>query len=871
MSRADLQQWLLGEKAFNSAFNALEIEAVRSQFPRLHSFRSDYDPPLNWPYLLFCASVLSPSNFPAAEEKALRIAQSALLSEECSTAERDAALILLDTLSNRRAIDLAVKREHVASDLDDRLGIAQRIDWVRRSFENRIEFANGMTLFANRFQRRFWERASTCEWISISAPTSAGKSYILAQWLADRLLAGDFHRVVYIAPTRALVQQVENDLRELLANAGVEGVELRSLPFLTGAKKAGREVLIFTQERLHYYLQSFGAAGIDALVIDEAHKVGDSHRGILMQDVIEQVAAANVDARVIFTSPLTDNPELLLADAPSHASRDVLSSDDATVNQNLLWLEPSEEEAKKWNLSLRRGETNVVLGYFEGPRANATIKARLAELAIATDTGDGGILVYANGAADAEELAEEIARGLPEVTLPERVGALDELCSDTIHKDYKLRAVLQKGVAFHYGNMPLLLRTAIEALFRDGHIKYLVCTSTLVEGVNLPCRTILVRAPRKGRTTRMPPADFWNLAGRAGRWGKEFQGNVICVDTHDKEAWGDTLPERRGKYRVERTADRLLADEDRLVDHIRAGCPNPQAGSGQDLETAISYFSAVRAKSGSLLQAPWSGRIKAEKLARVDAALGEALDDVDGIPPVWLRRHAGISPFAMSRMMRALINLKEPIENFLPIDPESENAGDQYGRIFQLVGHHMTNVFGQGGRCNALGILTANWMLGYPIKRLIAERIAWNRRKGKSQTVAAAIRKTLEDVEQIARFQAPRYLACYSDIARVVLLQKGFNEASISIPDLTLPLEFGVRGPVQLSLMSLGLSRSSTLAVAAAVADSLSPEQMARVQEDPSLIAAAIAALPLDDLVLPELIRSEVQDLQQTLMGDKQS
>lgn len=75
---------------------------------------------------------------------------------------------------------------------------------------------------------------------------------------------------------------------------------------------------------------------------------------------------------------------------------------------------------------------------------------------------------------------------------------------------------------------------------------------------------------------------------------------------------------------------------------------------------------------------------------------------------------------------------------------------------------------------------------------------------------------------------------------------------------------------MQLSLMSLGLSRSSTLAIAAAVADSLAPEQIGRVQENPSLIAATVAALRLDALALPELIRSEVEDLQQMLIGDKQ-
>src|ERR1019366_7619849 len=85
--------------------------------------------------------------------------------------------------------------------------------------------------------------------------------------------------------------------------------------------------------------------------------------------------------------------------------------------------------------------------------------------------------------------------------------------------------------------MPTLLRSEIERLFKEGTIRFLVCTSTLVEGVNLACRTIVVRGPRKGRTKPMGPHDFWNLAGRAGRWGQDFNGNIVCVDTNRLGLW----------------------------------------------------------------------------------------------------------------------------------------------------------------------------------------------------------------------------------------------------------------------------------------------------------------------------------------------
>jgi hypothetical protein len=132
--------------------------------------------------------------------------------------------------------------------------------------------------------------------------------------------------------------------------------------------------------------------------------------------------------------------------------------------------------------------------------------------------------------------------------------------------------------------------------------------------------------------------------------------------------------------------------------------------------------------------------------------------------------------------------------------------------------------------------------------------------------VGTTIRKTLEDVEQIARFQAPRYLACYSDIARFTLALQDEVEKAELIPDLTLSLEFGVRGPVQLGLMAMGLSRSSTLAISEVITEQLTPDEISRAQTNAAVLTRALSTLDLTEISLPALVREEVERAKVTLL-----
>ena len=149
------------------------------------------------------------------------------------------------------------------------------------------------------------------------------------------------------------------------------------------------------------------------------------------------------------------------------------------------------------------------------------------------------------------------------------MAALAQLARKGVHSAYQLARLVEAGVAFHYGNMPSLIRREVERLFRLGKIKYLVCTSTLIEGVNLACRTIIVRGPRKGIGKPMQPHDFWNLAGRAGRWGAEFQGNIICIDPNSTDAWPTGVP-KRARYSILRETDFVLNSSDALEAYVGA-------------------------------------------------------------------------------------------------------------------------------------------------------------------------------------------------------------------------------------------------------------------------------------------------------------
>jgi replicative superfamily II helicase len=76
--------------------------------------------------------------------------------------------------------------------------------------------------------------------------------------------------------------------------------------------------------------------------------------------------------------------------------------------------------------------------------------------------------------------------------------------------------------------MPKVIREKIEDLFRRKVIKLIFTTSTLLEGVNIQAKNIILTSDNNGLSD-LTEEDFLNLIGRAGRFRSELYGNVICL------------------------------------------------------------------------------------------------------------------------------------------------------------------------------------------------------------------------------------------------------------------------------------------------------------------------------------------------------
>src|SRR5690606_12537039 len=119
----------------------------------------------------------------------------------------------------------------------------------------------------------------------------------------------------------------------------------------------------------------------------------------------------------------------------------------------------------------------------------------------------------------------------------DEVGSLSEYIAEFVHKDYDLVDLVQSGVAYHTGKLPLHIRSAIEDSFSKGIINNIVCTTTLMQGVNFPASNIIVRNPylftrrmKNRENVKLSNYEFSNLRGRAGRLLKEFIGRTIVLD-----------------------------------------------------------------------------------------------------------------------------------------------------------------------------------------------------------------------------------------------------------------------------------------------------------------------------------------------------
>ncbi|WP_436515225.1 DEAD/DEAH box helicase [Ekhidna sp. To15] len=830
----NLAKSIFESSSFSESYEEVLLRSVRRGFDTL-VYSGEKEKELDWSHLISLARILQESEEFHHLDASLRITQHCLNDSKSTDQHKLAAAIVLEGLTNKPAIQLAIKRNFLEETYLDKVPLPISWEIARRNIEYSIFGGKNEIISLNKFQKKVYNEYKNQDLISISAPTSAGKSFILERILLEEITKNDdILSIVFIVPSRALISQVEQELKDMFADNEVEGVYISTVPqFTQEFNQFNKRVLVFTQERLHWFKTEVPDYKIDILVVDEAHKISDGTRGILLQQKLEELFVNGEKGKVYFSSPFTSNPGVLLELFPQINNKAPVQTEYVSVNQNLIFVTQKPRKPKVWELRLATKTESYELGEinlkFRPDRQGKKFMFIVHELSDQT----GGNLIYANGPADAEKYSS-ILFDLLENIEDEELDDLIDLASKIVHKSYALTKVLKRGVAFHYGNMPLIIRTEIERLFKINKIKYLVCTSTLLEGVNLPAKSIFIRRPTRGPGNPMDASDFWNLAGRAGRWGKEFQGNVICIEPSD---WDNPPNPARDKIYIKKAVDGLHQNKAKLIQFIKDGTPRTRLD--MNLEYGFSYFYS------KYLNNNLNTDIDLEnELLPIFNDISEAIS----IPKEIILRNPGISPIAQQRLLEEFQTFSNDYSQLIPEFPESEDAAiNSYEPILSRINRLLS------GDPETLSpyqaILVVNWMNGYPLSTLIESSYRYWIRRRLPKTISNVIRQSMKDVEEFARFKFAKYSGCYIDILRHLLRNEGKLDLIENIPELNIWLEFGVSRQTQVSLISLGLSRNTSIMLSEFIAD----DNLSRSQCVEWLMKNDFRKLDLSPIIIKEI------------------
>ncbi|MDQ2105075.1 DEAD/DEAH box helicase [Azospirillum isscasi] len=335
------------------------------------------------------------------------------------------------------------------------------------------------TIYLTDFQHDLWTSLVNKQRVAVAAPTSAGKSFILQNYLASVFEKQVSCTVVYVVPTRALIAQVADDLTAQFENFEGNKPEILTVPLDAEAPLPSRAIYVMTQERVQLALISHSDFSANIIIVDEAHTISDGSRGVLLQWVIDDLLSRHTASQILFASPTIRNLDVF---GKLFGLEDVIefTSVEPTVAQNFLIVSVTNASRGKITVSTA-GDGTRKLAEVANIELKQTLASRIEKLLhVSAVLGMGqSNIVYANGPAEAEKIAVQLSDLFSNrATTPEQL-ALADLAREAIHPKFVLAECVKRGVAFHYANIPTQLRRAIETAVSAGHIDYLVCTSRL--------------------------------------------------------------------------------------------------------------------------------------------------------------------------------------------------------------------------------------------------------------------------------------------------------------------------------------------------------------------------------------------------------
>jgi superfamily II DNA/RNA helicase len=756
--------------------------------------------------------------------------------------------IILSRIGNFPGRSLLRDRYSTTSNMAPHAPYRLWLERATREIENSVTHFEGTEVVLTDFQYKLFDAMGQSSSVSVSAPTSAGKSFVMGLDLIRRLRRETPACVVYLVPTRALIREVASKLREYLRKAGLENVPVRSVPFPIEKEKAEQgAVYVLTQERLMSLLHTaHGKPWITTLVVDEAQGIQDDSRGIILQSAIESVIRFFPTTEIYFASPLIKNPEYLLSLFGRFQGEISFIETLSPVSQNLILVSQvkNKKNHAKFELLLPNEHLDLGIRDLEFPLRDSKFKQQ-ADLARAVTRDDESTILFANGAAYTENLAEALIDGQIE---PKHVGPkieeFVEFLRNEIHPEYPLINMLPHGVAFHYGDMPAIVRARVEDLFKDGILKFVCCTSTLLQGVNLPARHIIIENPKRGSGNSMQRKDFLNLAGRAGRLLHEFHGNIWCLRPTE---WDEKCYEGEPLQEIHSAMSEVMADGGSTIQRLLANEAKPD-----EVDIAETAFGKVFNDFIATGQSLVNSEFRTVENEGVLILTEQRCQEIKITLPIEvLDANRAVRPDRLQSLYDYMKAQIDPII-LLPIKPGLANSNQRMKEIIQIVQERLADV--HNGSFIFYSQLACKWIYNTPLRQIISEHIDYLRNeKGDDRKASAIIRELLHTLEKEIRYKLVKHFIAYTSILSLVLQERNEVEVAGAIEPFHIYLECGASDRIALNLIALGFSRVTAIALHDKIAFT--------VDATPEDCLVKLGQINIDNLNISKLCIREVHDL----------
>ncbi|MGC1550792.1 MAG: DEAD/DEAH box helicase, partial [Rhodanobacter sp.] len=313
------------------------------------------------------------------------------------------------------------------------------------------------------------------QFVSISAPTSAGKSYSIRDFIAN-----DDGDAVIVVPSRALIAEYLSVMRSMFE--GDKGVMIMPFVDQVFTSRELRHIFVLTPERARDLFEMRGELSVRLFFFDEAQISEEQDRGIIFDALVRRVSKFFPDAKIIFAHPFVNNPGAQLT---KHGLPD---------ERSYSRTYPYGAVGKLYVFRHSNGG-DYYFSPFEsdGYHLKNCVKYDGNFDSFAFSRGHSVLAYVTKGSVYSGKFLEDFKVYIDQfdqITDPnaiEIIEAIEHLVgADQLGHNSKMVDLLRKGVVIHHGSVPLEVRFLVEDFVRERFARICFATSTLVQGVNMP-------------------------------------------------------------------------------------------------------------------------------------------------------------------------------------------------------------------------------------------------------------------------------------------------------------------------------------------------------------------------------------------------